>query len=105
MDIKTILGGANPYVQSKVDKGEATESAAVAKAKAKLKSQGASGDKVSVSSDAKLVAEAAKIASDSPDVRVDRVEQLRQQVQSGNYTPNSRLIAQKLVESDIEFLR
>ena len=103
MDIKKILGGSNPYVQSKVEKGDDSE--AVAKAKAKAKSQSSSGDRVSVSSDAKLVAEAAKAAMESPEVRVDRVEALRAQVQSGNYNPDPRRIAQKLVESDLDFLR
>lgn len=103
MDIKKILGGSNPYIQSKVEKGDGAEAAA--KAKARIKSQSSSGDRVSVSSDAKLVAEAAKTAMESPDVRVDRVEALRAQVQSGNYNPDPRRIAQKLVESDLDFLR
>ncbi|KAF0234700.1 MAG: negative regulator of flagellin synthesis [Desulfovibrionaceae bacterium] len=105
MDIKNILGGSNPYVQSKVDKGEGTEAASAAKAKAKAKSQSASGDRVSVSSDAKLVAEAAKAAQASPDIRVDRVEALRAQVESGSYNLNPRRIAEKLVASDLDFLR
>ncbi|MFP5221954.1 MAG: flagellar biosynthesis anti-sigma factor FlgM [Acidobacteriota bacterium] len=105
MDIKNILGGSNPYVQSKVDKGESSEAATAAKAKAKARSQTASGDRVSVSSDAKLVAEAAKAAQASPDVRVERVEALRAQVKAGDYNPNPRRIAEKLVASDLDFLR
>lgn len=105
MDIKTILGGSNPYVQAKVDKGDGTEAAAAAKTKAKATGQAASGDRVSVSSDAKLVAEAARAAQASPDIRVEKVEALRAQVESGSYSPNSRSIAEKLVASDLEFLR
>jgi len=105
MDIKKILGGASPYTQSKVDKGESSEAAAKAKAKAKAEGKVSTGDRVSVSADAKLVAEAAKAAEASPDVRVDRVEALRAQVQAGTYNPDSRQIAQKMVQSDIEFLR
>jgi len=106
MDIKKILGGSSPYVQSKVEKGEGSEATSrVDKAKAKARSKASAGDRVSVSSDAKLVAEAAKIAKESPDVRVDRVEALKAQVQSGTYNPDPRLIAQKMVESDLDFLR
>ena len=106
MDIKRIIGGVSPYAQSKVDKGEESGKAEAAKAKARSRSETtASGDRVSVSSDAKLVAEAAKEAMDSSDVRVDRVEALKTQVQSGNYKPDSRQIAAKLLENDMEFLR
>jgi len=106
MDIKNILGGSSPYTQSKVDKGEESATTSkVEKAKAKARSQSSGGDRVSVSDDAKLVAEAAKTAQDSPDTRVERVEALRSQVQAGTYNLDSRRIAQKLVESDLEFLR
>lgn len=106
MDIKKILGGANPYVQSKVEKGESSEATAkTGKAKAKAKSQSSAGDRVSVSSDAKLVAEAAKAAQEAPDVRVDKVEALRAQVQSGSYNPDPQRIAEKMVQSDLDFLR
>jgi negative regulator of flagellin synthesis FlgM len=99
MDIKTISGGANPYVQSRVGKTEGSD----ASAKAKATSQTTAGDRVSVSSDAKLVAEAAKAAEAAPDVRTDKVEALRAQVQAGTYTPNSQLIAQKMVQSEVDF--
>ena len=107
MDIKTILGGVNPYA-NKVEQGEEAGAAAKiakARAKAKAKESSSTGDRVSVSEDAKLVAEAAKRAAESPDVRVDRVEALKAQVQSGNYTPDPRKIAQKLVDGELDFLR
>ena len=106
MDIKKILGGVSPYAQNKVEQGEETGATArLAKAKAKAKDSSSTGDRVSVSQDAKLVAEAAKLAGESPDVRVDRVEALKAQVQSGNYIPDPRKIAQKLVDSEVEFMR
>jgi negative regulator of flagellin synthesis FlgM len=100
MDIKTISGGTSPYVQSRVEKGGGSD----ASAKNNASNSATAGDRVSVSSDARLVAEAAQTAQESPDVRVDKVEALRAQVQSGTYTPNSQLIAQKLVQSDLDFL-
>jgi len=108
MDIKKILGAGNPYAQGLVDRSEESSSATkVERVKAKLKSasDSPSGDRVSLSDDAKLVAQAVKEAAGSSDVRVDRVEALKQQVQSGTYQPDSRKIAQKLIDSEIEFLQ
>lgn len=102
MDIKKIGGGVTPYVQSKVEKGESPETAGKA---GKASARTVAGDRVSVSSDAKLVGEAARAAEESPDVRVDRVEALRAQVEAGTYSPDSRRIAEKLVQSDLDFLR
>jgi negative regulator of flagellin synthesis FlgM len=104
MDIKQILGGVNPYVQSKVDKGEAGSSASKTDS-TKGKSAVVSGDTVSLSDNAKLVAQAASNAQVSPDVRVDRVQALKAQVQAGTYNPDSQKIAEKLVDSDMDFLR
>lgn len=108
MDIKKILGAGNPYAQNIVDRGEETSSASkVERVKAKLKnaSESSSGDKVSLSGDARLVAQAVKEAAGSSDVRMDRVEALKQQVQSGTYQPDSRKIAQKLIDNEIDFLQ
>ncbi len=106
MDIKNIMKGVSPYTQSKVDKGESSDVAArVAKARANAQAESASGDRITVSSDARLVAEAARAAEGAPDVRVDRVEELRQRVKAGTYTPDARKIAEKLVQNDLEFLK
>ncbi|MBO4314189.1 MAG: flagellar biosynthesis anti-sigma factor FlgM [Desulfovibrio sp.] len=58
------------------------------------------GDVVTVSHDARLLAEANRAAQDAPDVRADKVEALRIQVRNGTYRPDSRLIASALVDEE-----
>lgn len=58
------------------------------------------GDVVTVSHDARLLAEASRAAQDAPDVRTDKVAALRIQVQNGTYKPDSRLIASALINEE-----
>lgn len=58
------------------------------------------GDVVTVSHDARLLAEANRVAQDAPDVRADKVASLRIQVQNGTYRPDSRLIASALIDEE-----
>lgn len=62
--------------------------------------QPAAGDTVTVSHDALLLTEANRAARDSPDVRSDRVEALRIQVNNGAYKPDSRLIAANMIREE-----
>ncbi len=57
-------------------------------------------DKISLSGDAKLHTQAYTAAMNSSDIRSDRVNSLKEQVNSGNYTPNSMKTAKAMV-SDI----
>lgn len=106
MDIRKILGGTDQYAQSKVERGESGDAAAkIAAAKAKAKAGEASSDRVSLSDDSRLVAQAVQDAQEAPDIRVDWVEALKAQVQAGTYDPDPRKIAEKLVDSELDFLR
>ncbi|MBO4368994.1 MAG: flagellar biosynthesis anti-sigma factor FlgM [Desulfovibrio sp.] len=57
-------------------------------------------DSVSVSQDARLLAEASKTAQNAPDIRQEKVEALRIQVQNGTYRPDSTLIAASLLREE-----
>ncbi len=59
------------------------------------------GDKVSVSSDALLRTEAYKAASAAPDVRRDKVDEIRERLAAGDYHIDNRRIAARLVESEL----
>ncbi len=61
----------------------------------------AAGDKVSVSTDALLRTEAYKAASAAPDVRQDRINEIRERLAAGDYHIDNRLIAARLVESEL----
>ena len=64
----------------------------------------ASGDGVSVSEDAKLLAAGFEAARKSPDVREDLVARLKEQVASGEYQADSRSIAERMLREDAETL-
>ena len=63
-----------------------------------------SGDGVSVSNDAKLLAAGFEAARKSPDVREDKVARLKELVASGQYSTDSRAIAERMLREDAEDL-
>ncbi len=97
MKILGLITGIKGYDQPTVDK------AAEKKAEAKQEST-SQQDKISLSQEGKLLQEAQKAAADSPDVRQEKIENLKAEIQKGNYQLDSTKIAQKLVEQDIELL-
>lgn len=63
-------------------------------------------DSVTLSSNALLLSEATRTAQSTADVRQERVDALRIQIQNGTYQPDSQLIAQNLVREEADlFLR
>lgn len=54
-------------------------------------------DSVSLSHEARLLMEAKREAQAAPDVRQDKIEALRSQVQSGTYQIDSRKIAEHML--------
>jgi|APCry1669190691_1035309.scaffolds.fasta_scaffold01221_4 negative regulator of flagellin synthesis FlgM len=56
---------------------------------------------VEISSRAKELAQAKELASSAPDVRVDRVAQLKKQIAEGNYHVSSEDIADRMVEDHL----
>lgn len=63
------------------------------------------GDTISVSRDALLLTEARRTAQNAPDVRTDRVEELRAQVANGTYTVDAQTIAESLVREEPSLFR
>lgn len=57
-------------------------------------------DSVAFSQDALLLAEATKTAQKAPDVRQEKVNALRVQVQNGTYQVDSSLIAKNLLRDE-----
>ncbi len=58
------------------------------------------GDSVTFSADAKLLAEATRAASTEDGNRSAMIARLREQVQSGSYTPDPASIAQGIMRED-----
>lgn len=54
-------------------------------------------DKVEISEEARLFQLAMKALKDVPDVREDKVSELKQQIESGTYKPSSKAVAGKIL--------
>ena len=78
---------------------------AAAKTQPQSQSSAASRDVVNVSSQARLIGTARQTAAESPDVREQKVKELREQVRSGAYKPDIRKTAMNLVRDEVDFLR
>lgn len=89
--------------KAKVDKSkEAGRAADVQKAKVAPNSEGAkthsAGAQVDISEQAQLMRKAAEAVHAAPDVRQDRVAQLKERIRAGTYKVDSQSVADKLVE-------
>lgn len=72
--------------QKQVDKTEKTEPAAMAR------------DKIEISTEARDFQIAMKAFKELPDVRQEKIEELRSQVQSGQYKPSAEAVVDKIME-------
>ncbi|EEG76548.1 flagellar biosynthesis anti-sigma factor FlgM [Dethiobacter alkaliphilus] len=68
------------------------------KAKAKSPQESAKGDKLSISGEAAKVQELVKAASVPPEVRTERVEQLKEAIAKGEYTLDTKKIAAAMLD-------
>jgi len=60
------------------------------------------GDRVELSSDAQLVKQAVKAASDSPVIRQDAVERARQKLEAGQVGSDTLKLADRLIDHLLE---
>ncbi|MDR1488902.1 MAG: flagellar biosynthesis anti-sigma factor FlgM [Desulfovibrio sp.] len=65
----------------------------------------AEGDRVSLSLSARLHTLAYSEAGKAPEVRKDKVEELKARVESGEYAVDSQKIAEKLVQNEVFLAR
>jgi negative regulator of flagellin synthesis FlgM len=103
MDVKGIVNGVNPYLNPKVAGAEVREAQEQATRTAAQQTV-AAGDVVNISDTAKLQAFAAREATQAPDVRRERIEELKEKVASGQYKPDSRKIAAGIIKNDLDLL-
>ncbi|MDR2161314.1 MAG: flagellar biosynthesis anti-sigma factor FlgM [Desulfovibrio sp.] len=99
MEIKNaLLTKTDPYGVS-LDKARAT-SPARRGTQADAAEVRARGDVVSFSPEAALRTEAYRAANAAPEIRREKVEEIKARLASGGYAPDSRSIARKLLESE-----
>ncbi len=101
MEIKNALVQLDPYrAKLKADENAQTTRAgrtAAPKDAAKPSSQ---GDRISLSPEAKLRTEAYSAAMSAPEVRQAWVDAIKARVDSGEYQPDSKKIAAKLLQEE-----
>ena len=101
MVIRNIVGDQNPYANKKIDRPESKDTRS---AQESTKSSGESADRVVLSSEARLRGAALQTASDAPDVRREKVDELKRQVQDGTYKPDLKKAAANLIRDDLDLL-
>jgi negative regulator of flagellin synthesis FlgM len=99
MEIKKMLTELDPY-QKKLEKGGQADARRGRAAEDSAKSAG--GDKVSLSSEARLRTEAHQAAQAAPDIRWDKVEAIKAKLASGEYEMDNRNIAEKILREDLD---
>jgi flagellar biosynthesis anti-sigma factor FlgM len=98
MDIKKVYGDLATYSPQKLSEAAKSQQTA-AKQTSDIMQQ--SGDKVAISSQAKLLGAALNVANSSSDVRTEKVRSLKEQVQSGTYKPDIRKAAANLLRDEM----
>lgn len=103
MQIKNFQN-LDPY--AKMEQSERNESLRLKSERRNVESETSSSgaDKSTVSSEAKLRAEAYTSALASPDARSEKVSGIKAQVDNGEYTIDTKKIALKLLQEDAELL-
>ena len=61
----------------------------------------AKGDKVILSPKAKAIQEAKKLLENVPDIREEKVAQIKEQIKNGTYTVDAKKVAAKILEESV----
>ena len=86
MVIKNIVGDTNPYANKKIERPEVSDQQKTQEA---VKNSGDSADSVVLSSEARLRGTALQTAKDAPDIRREKVDELKRKVKDGTYQAQS----------------
>jgi len=95
------IDGVNPLATSRTQQGHATggvESSA-ARAREGADQVGGPQDEISLSRRGRIVADAVRAVASAPDVRAEKVAQIRAAIADGSYRSNARDIAARLLAS------
>lgn len=95
------LNGLNPYANQKVQQDATAKAAETSRQATAQKAANEGSDVVQFSGDGKLLAAAMTSAKDAPDVRAEKVRELKEQVKNGTYQPDIQKAARNLVRDDL----
>lgn len=101
MVIRNIVGDQNPYANKKIERPEAKD---VRNAQESVKTSGEAADRVVLSSEARLRGAALQTAKEAPDVRREKVDELKRKVKDGTYRPDIKKAAANLIRDDLDLL-
>ncbi len=99
MEIKNTLNPLDPYSRTQIAGAKAQAAQRSANTAQTAPAQ-EGGDRVSLSPEAKLRTEALSSALNAPDVRQAKVAELKARVESGEYLPDGKAIAAKLLQEE-----
>ena len=95
MQINNLVAKINALNQEKLQgKGQNTSDPAQAETRGQ--------DKVELSSQGQALNQVRQAAEQESDVRQEKVEQLKQQVQNGQYNPDSEKTAQAMLQQELD---
>lgn len=102
MQIKNTPAYLDPY--TKLEQTEKSKAARFAAERKNDEAATSSGDTRTLSTEGKLHAEAYSMALNSPDARAEKVARLKELVDNGEYTIDTKQIALNLLREDTELL-
>lgn len=95
MEITNILGKIANYTQNRIQEDKVSK-------KPGQRAEQPESDRVKVSEEAVLAKKTEDLSKEAPEVRQEKVSQLKEQIQKGEYQPNSHTIAKKILEQDLD---
>lgn len=98
MEIKKLYGDMNPYSAQKLQENQRVQQDQAAQNGTTAQQV---GDKVALSPEARLLATTMSAANAAPDVRAEKVRELKEQVQAGTYKPDIRKAAANLLRDEV----
>lgn len=100
VDFNGIGPGQVNTQRTTADKGSGTQNTQQTPEQARPQAQGARGENVSLSNQAKNLKQLEQKLGDYPEMDDDRIEQIRSALESGTYKIDAEKLAQKMLEMD-----
>jgi len=99
MEITSILGKLGPYSQNKIEENNNNKNGNNIEATSQ---NGTENDKVQLSTQAQELGKTVQTVQNSDEVRSEKVSQLKQQIDNGEYEVNPRNIAEGIIQQEMD---
>jgi len=105
MEDNMKISGKNPLVDAQVKAQEAAKELKIRQKSSGNKASGTLFDKVDVSGKGKRLAGVRKLVEASPDVREEKIRQIKGAVRDGTYEIKTSRIAERIIRSAIHYYK